>query len=101
MAEHALDAASDFDPDTGGHSGSVLLRWLKETWDEAGKTIVTQFLVFYGLMLIGFLCIFWMMRSTAKLREFRRNIAETIRQQRDRKFDVDEYYRTMPGGGYF
>ena len=39
--------------------------------------------------------------NTHRLREFRRNIAETIREQRERKFDVDEYYRTMPGGGYF
>lgn len=36
-----------------------------------------------------------------RLRELRRHIAETMREQRNRKFDVDTYYSTMAGGGYF
>lgn len=51
-------------------------------------------------MIIGVLGLYIMMRSTSKLRELRKNVVRVLREQRERKFDLDDY-RNMPGaGGY-
>ncbi|GIL78044.1 hypothetical protein Vretimale_7402 [Volvox reticuliferus] len=103
MSDQVLEQISEaqVDEDTEIQPGTVfLLKWLAETWGEAGKGVVQQFLVFYALMLVGFGFLYLMMRSTAQLREIRRNIAETLREQNRRNFD-EEAYRNMAGGGYF
>ncbi|GFR44652.1 hypothetical protein Agub_g5942 [Astrephomene gubernaculifera] len=102
MSDQVLEQISEaqVDEETIQPGTVFLLKWLAETWGETGKGVVQQFLVFYALMLVGFLFLYFMMRSTAQLREIRRNIAETLREQRNRKFD-EEAYRNMAGGGYF
>ncbi|KAG2495471.1 hypothetical protein HYH03_006416 [Edaphochlamys debaryana] len=95
ISESAVIDDEDIQPGT-----VYLLKWLAETWGEAGRSVIEQFLVFYALMLVGFLFLYFMMRSTTQLRELRKNIAETLREQRNRKFD-EEAYRNLPGGGYF
>ncbi|KAG2428790.1 hypothetical protein HXX76_011490 [Chlamydomonas incerta] len=103
MSDEVLEQISEaeVEDEPGSRTGTVfLLKFLAETWGESGKAVVQQFLVFYALMLVGFLFLFLMMRSTTQLREIRKNIAETLREQRNRKFD-EEAYRNLPGGGYF
>ncbi|GFH24023.1 uncharacterized protein HaLaN_21736, partial [Haematococcus lacustris] len=46
-----------------------------------------QFIYFYALLLIGFLCLWLMLRSTARLQEIKRSVADTLRQQQAKRFD--------------
>ncbi|EFJ42757.1 hypothetical protein VOLCADRAFT_107105 [Volvox carteri f. nagariensis] len=69
MSDQVLEQISEaqVDDETEIQPGTVfLLKWLAETWGEAGKGVVQQFLVFYALMLVGFGFLYLMMRSTAQ-----------------------------------
>ncbi|KAG1662057.1 hypothetical protein FOA52_005304 [Chlamydomonas sp. UWO 241] len=93
----------ELDEDDISASGHVfLLQWLHEKWStDAARNIMWQFLVFYGLLLCGFLFLWMMIRSTgqmrSKLKEVRRNVAELVRQQREQPFDLDAYNKTTAG----
>ncbi|KXZ47542.1 hypothetical protein GPECTOR_34g701 [Gonium pectorale] len=100
MSDQVLEAISESDTVEIEPGTVFLLKWLAETWGEAGKGVVQQFLVFYALMLVGFGFLYLMMRNTQQLRELRKDIAETLREQKNRKFD-EEAYRNLAGGGYF
>mmetsp|Transcript_14422 Transcript_14422/g.31224 ORF Transcript_14422/g.31224 Transcript_14422/m.31224 type:complete len:104 (-) Transcript_14422:703-1014(-) len=85
-------------------SGHVfLLKWLYEKWgDESTKAVVFQFLIFYVLMLIGFVFLYLMIKSTgqvrSKLKEIRRNVVEALDAESHRKWDLDDYNKAMAGG---
>ncbi|PNH04237.1 hypothetical protein TSOC_009610 [Tetrabaena socialis] len=67
MSDKVLEQISESTIEGNGtESGSLLVRWLSETWSEAGRGVVQQFLVFYALMLVGFGFLFLMMRSTTQ-----------------------------------
>lgn len=90
----------DHVPETA-HSGHVyILKWLEETWGEAAREIILQFLIFYTIMLLGFIFLYVTMKSTHRLRELRKSVVGVLKEQRQKKFDL-ENYSSMPGGGYF
>uniref|UniRef100_A0A7S0WZ80 Uncharacterized protein n=1 Tax=Chlamydomonas leiostraca TaxID=1034604 RepID=A0A7S0WZ80_9CHLO len=73
-----------------------LLRWFKEgPWGEAARNVIWQFIFFYAILLIGFGFLYMMIRSTAQLREIRKNVAEALRAQQAKKFGVDDGGYTM------
>mmetsp|Transcript_29678 Transcript_29678/g.54418 ORF Transcript_29678/g.54418 Transcript_29678/m.54418 type:complete len:98 (+) Transcript_29678:298-591(+) len=96
-----MDEADNIGDDDNIFEGGAafLLKWFKETWSDPAKDVIYQFMVFYILILIGFSLLFLMMKSTNQIREFRKNVADTLKHQKDKKFDLDSY-RLMTGGGY-
>lgn len=82
------------------HSGHIFLfRFIADTWSDTAKQVMSQVLPFYVLMLVGFILLYWTMRSTAKLQELRRSVAATIGEERKRRFDLDDY-KSMPAAGW-
>eukprot|EP00200_Dunaliella_tertiolecta_P005490 CAMPEP_0202341884 /NCGR_PEP_ID=MMETSP1126-20121109/2685_1 /ASSEMBLY_ACC=CAM_ASM_000457 /TAXON_ID=3047 /ORGANISM="Dunaliella tertiolecta, Strain CCMP1320" /LENGTH=108 /DNA_ID=CAMNT_0048932759 /DNA_START=58 /DNA_END=384 /DNA_ORIENTATION=- len=62
---------------------------------KGAKHILFQFLFFYAILLVGFVCLYVMFKSTQQIRSgvknLKKNVGETLRAQHARRFTEDDY----------
>lgn len=75
---------------------SFILRWLGSTFygDDAARAatrhVLTELLVFYVFILIGFGALYLTWRSNSQLKEWKRELATAIKDQKGRKFEPQD-----------